>query len=191
MTASFAAAAALALASTVAGATSAQALPRAMPVEVHFRDLRPGSSASTSWALAVPRHAQVAQVAVTRTGTGVARWTATLCPSSGAACINLLAAVRGTSIPAGVYTLRVGVTMVDLDPGDTQSLEARYLLSEREAGPLAATGTAASTLAALAGAAAAAGILLAALGRRRRALDDEPAATTTPASSRTIPETTP
>ena len=175
--ASFALAALLAGASVLLGASSAQALPQPLPLQVSFTDLLPGDVRSTSWPVQVPHPAVIAQAALARAGTGDLRWTAWLCPVAGTACLDLMTAEVGTPLAAGDYELQVGLTVVDLQPGQSQTLEGRYTLVEDKVlpdtgggpGVLASTGAPALSLGLTAVAVAVLGVLLVVLARRRRA----------------------
>lgn len=177
--ASFALAALLAGASVLFGASSAQALPLPLPLQVSFTDLLPGDVRSTSWPVQVPREAVIAQAVLHKNGAGDLRWTARLCPVAGSACVDLMTAVVGTPLAAGSYELEVGLTVLDMQPGQSQTLEGRYtlvedgLLAGTGGGPgvLASTGTPALSFGLTAVAVAALGLLLVVLARRRR--DDD------------------
>ncbi|HEY0118127.1 MAG TPA: hypothetical protein VGC04_05040 [Cellulomonas sp.] len=172
-------AAVLACAWVVLGAGSAQALPRSLPLQVSFTDLQPGQTRSTSWPVQIPTRARITQAMLRQDGPGGVRWTARLCPVSGAACLDVMTAAVGTSITAGDYLLTVGLTVVDLQPGQSQSLEGRYTLVEDDDGVLAdtggdgpngglaSTGLSVLPLGVTALALAALGVLLVVLARRR------------------------
>ncbi|GEL95875.1 hypothetical protein [Cellulomonas composti] len=165
-------AALLGLASVV-GATRAQALPLSIPLEVTFRDMMPGESASHTWQVTVPERAVVSEARLEESGPGEATWTTELCPGAGA-CLDLGTLKVGTPLPAGSYDLRVGVTVHELDPGQTQSIEGRYTLVGAPGDDgLASTGLGAGPLAAAALAFALLGLLLLVVGRRRRTEHDE------------------
>jgi LPXTG-motif cell wall-anchored protein len=178
--ASFALAALLAGASVLLGASSAQALPQALPLQVSFTDLRPGDVRSTSWPVRVPRQTVIAQAALHKDGAGDLRWTARLCPVLGSACLDLMTAVVGTPLAAGAYELEVGLTVLDMPPGQSQSLDGRFILVEDGllagtgggGGALASTGFPAQSLGLTAVAVAVLGVLLVVVARRRR--DDSP-----------------
>ena len=176
---SFALAALLAGASVVLGAGSAQALPQPVPLQVSFADLLPGDVRSTSWPVQVPYPAVIAQAALVKAGAGDLRWTARLCPVAGSACLDLLTAGVGTPLAAGDYELQVGLTVVDMQPGQSQSLEGRYtlvedgLLAGTGGGPdvLASTGAPALSLGLTGVVVAVLGLLLVVLAHRRRGGD--------------------
>jgi LPXTG-motif cell wall-anchored protein len=188
--ASFALAALLAGASVLLGASSAQALPQALPLQVSFTDLLPGDVRSTSWPVQVPRQTVIVQAALHKDGAGDLRWTTRLCPVLGGSCLDLMTAVVGTPVAAGAYELEVGLTVLDMQPGQSQSLEGRFTLVEDGlpsgtgtgtgtgtgggggGGVLASTGFPAQSLGLTAVAVAVLGVLLVVLARRRR--DDSP-----------------
>lgn len=187
---SFLLAALLAVAFVLLGAGTAQAVPQSLPLQVSFTDLQPGDVRSTSWPVRIPQQAKIAQAVLHKDGPGDVQWTAQLCPVSGAGCLDVITAVVGTPIAAGDYTLRVGLTVVELQPGQTQSLEGRYTFVEDDdglladtsgphgrGGALAATGSSVLPVGLTAVAVAALGVLFVVLARRG---DDEEADATGP-----------
>ncbi|MDM7855421.1 hypothetical protein [Cellulomonas alba] len=160
--------AALVAACLLAGASGADALPRSVPLSVEFANLLPGGSASHSWQVDIPYDARLQKAAVHRQGPGVADWTATLCPSRGGACLDLLGAVDGKPVAAGSYVLAVGVTVTSFAPGDAQQMDGRLTFVQRDPGSLAMTG-AGSVVPLLSAALAAVlvGLLLFVIARRR------------------------
>ncbi|WP_426594322.1 LPXTG cell wall anchor domain-containing protein [Cellulomonas sp. McL0617] len=166
----------LASACLVVGMSAAEAssLPQSVPLRATFVDMFPGDSAHQAWTVDIPNDARVAKTDVVATGPGVAHWTATLCPRAGGPCVDLLAVGTGTVIDAGAYDLGIGVTLVSIDPGQSQSLDGRITLVESGGGSLAMTGADSVVPLLLAAAAACAlGLLLVVLARRRRDDDDD------------------
>ena len=188
----------LAGASVVLGAGTAQAAPQALPVRVSFTELQPGDVRSSSWPVQIAAPAKVASAVLHQDGAPGVRWTARLCPTSGAGtCVDVMTLGQGASVAAGAYVMSVGLTVTgDLQPGQSHSLEARYTFVEDDdgmladtSGPfgsgrgrsLALTGSAVLPLAASALAATTLGVLLVVLARRRR--DDEVPTTDTQETS--------
>ena len=186
----------LAGASVVLGAGSAQAAPRPLPVQVSFTDLQPGDVRSTSWPVDIAARARIATAVLHQDGSGGVEWSAWLCPVGGATtCLDVMSAGPGTVVAAGAYQMSVGLTVRDLRPGQSQSLEARYTFVQDDdgvladtsggrpghTGLLARTGAAALPLVLTALAAATLGVLLVVLARRRR--DDEVPTTDTQETS--------
>ena len=203
---SFLVAALLALACVVLTAATARAA--SLPVQVSFDNLLPGDVRSTSWPITVPAPARIATATVHQAGTGGVQWTARLCPAGGGACVDLLSATVGTALAQGSYSLQVGVSAGDLQPGQTRTLEARYTLVEVAdgwladtggslggGGQLAMTGLPAVALGITAAGAAGLGGVLVVLARRRQEADADtdqrdPAATGVNEQSATMRETT-
>lgn len=165
-------AAVLALACVVLTAGTAQALP--LPVQVSFDNLLPGEVRSTSWPVSVPVPARIADATMRQDAPGGVQWTARLCPTAGGACLDLLSATVGTTVAEGDYRVQVGIDAVNLQPGQSRSLEARYTLAEAEdgwladtGGALAMTGVPALPVALTSVGLAAVGVLLVVLARRR------------------------
>lgn len=181
-------AALLAVAFVLLGAGTAQAVPQSLPMQVSFTDLRPGEVRSTSWPVRIPQRARISQAVLRLDGPGDVRWTARLCPVGGAACVDVMTAAVGTPIAAGDYVLAVGLQVVEMQPGMTQSLEGRYMLVQDDdgvladtsgsfgrggsrpghGGSLAATGLSVLSLGAMALSLGALGVVLVAIVRRRR-----------------------
>lgn len=171
---SFLVAGLLALACVVLTAATARAA--SLPVQVSFDNLLPGEVRSTSWPVNVPAPARIATATVLQAGSGGVRWTARLCPAAGGGCVDLLSAATGTALAQGDYSLQVGVSATDLQPGQTRTLEARYTLVEvtdgwlaDTGGQLAMTGVPASALGLTAVGLAGLGWVLVVVARRRRA----------------------
>ena len=183
---SFLVAALLALAFVVLTAATARAA--SLPVQVSFDNLLPGDVRSTSWPISVPAPARIATATVREGGSGGVQWTARLCPTAGGACVDLMSATVGTALAQGDYSMEVGVSAGDLQPGQTRTLEARYTLVEvadgwlaDTGGTLAMTGLPAAALAVVAVLAAGSGALLVFLARRRREQPSADAPGTEPA----------
>jgi hypothetical protein len=170
--ASFAVAAALAVACMLAGATGAQAVPTSVPLQATFAGLQPGSTASRSWDLSVPHQAQVTHAVLHKSGAGRVVWNAQLCPATGGSCVDLMTARVGATVPAGDYALTVGIVVTELEPGSTQTIEGRFTLAQT-GGELAHTGAQVWTAGLASLAAAVLGVLLVVLARRRER--EEPA----------------
>ncbi|OJV78505.1 MAG: hypothetical protein BGO37_07205 [Cellulomonas sp. 73-92] len=181
---SFLVAALLALACVVLTAATARAA--SLPVQVSFDNLLPGDVRSTSWPVTVPTPARIATATVHQGGSGGVQWTARLCPAGGGGCVDLMSATVGTPLAQGTYSLQVGVSAGDLQPGQTRTLDARYTLVEVAdgwladtggplgggGGQLAMTGLPAVALGITAVGAAGLGGVLVVLARRRRAAAD-------------------
>ncbi|MDM7830494.1 hypothetical protein [Cellulomonas edaphi] len=160
-------AAALALGCVVLGASGSDALPQDVPLHVDFTELHAGAHAEKSWPVSLDYQAEVTSIVVDPVASGGLLWTATLCPTSGADCVDLAALRTGDLLDAGTYQLRVGVTVKQIDPNTSQEFEGRLRVREADAG-LAFTGGSTTPLLLGALASGVVGVVLLLVGRRRR-----------------------